>query len=118
MASTEQYPLTPDGRYIVARGRLWRAANPGLTREERQRLVERLMDARRAMAIARRGGEAAAPRQARSQIHAARIALGGHGPPWWTDGAPDLDRHLVRDSPYAQWFADRQARNPPDDAQR
>ena len=32
-APAEQYPLTPDGRYLVVRGRQWRAANPGLTRE-------------------------------------------------------------------------------------
>ncbi|MBT2305298.1 hypothetical protein J7E70_33385 [Variovorax paradoxus] len=36
----------------------------------------------------------------------ARIALGGQDPPWWTDGAPDLDHHLVSDSLYAQWFAE------------
>jgi hypothetical protein len=96
-------------RAIVARGRPWRAANPGLNREERQRLVERLMDARRALATSRRDGEAAALRQARTQLNAARIALGGHGPLWRPDGAPDLDRHRVRNSPYAQWFADREA---------
>jgi hypothetical protein len=25
---------------------------------------------------------------------------------WWKDGAPDLNRHKVKDSPYAQWYAD------------
>ena len=59
-APAGQYPLTPDGRYLVVRGRLWRAANPGLAREERHYLVDRLMDARRAVAAARRSGEAAA----------------------------------------------------------
>ena len=103
----EQYPPAPDGRYLVVRGRLWRAANPGLTREVRQYLVDRLMDARRAVAAARRSGEAATLRQARDQVNAAKLALGERGPVWWTDGAPDLNRHLVRKTPYANWFAER-----------
>ena len=114
-ALAEQYPLTPDGRYIVVRGRLWRAANPGLTREERQHLVDRLMDARRAVAAARRSGEAAARRQARAQVNAAKLALGERGPVWWTDGTPDLNRRLVRNTPYANWFAERTGKSRPDD---
>jgi hypothetical protein len=35
-------PLTPDGRYIVVRGRLWRASNPGLTPEAGQGYVNDL----------------------------------------------------------------------------
>jgi hypothetical protein len=26
-----KHPVTPDGRYFVVRGRLWRPANPGLS---------------------------------------------------------------------------------------
>jgi hypothetical protein len=26
---------------------------------------------------------------------------------WWTDGAPDLNRHKVKDSPYAQWYREQ-----------
>lgn len=117
-APAEQYPLTPDGRYLVVRGRLWRAANPGLTREERQYLVDRLMCARRAVAAARRSGEAAALRQARDQVNAAKLALGERGPVWWTDGAPDLNRHRVRKTPYANWFAERIGKASPDEPQR
>ena len=36
--------VTPDGRYIVVRGRLWRATNPSLPEPERQRLTQALMD--------------------------------------------------------------------------
>lgn len=108
--AVEQYPLTLDGRYIVVRGRLWRAANPGLTREERQRLVEQLMTARRAVAAARRSGEAAALKLARNQVHAAKLALGERGAVWWTDGAPDLNRRLIHRTPYADWYAARDAR--------
>ena len=114
----EQCPLTPDGRYIVVRGRLWRAANPGLSREERQRLVERLMDARRAIAAARRSGEGAALHRAREQLNAVKLALGERGPVWWTDGTPDFNRRLVRNSPYASWFAERGGSNASADLRR
>lgn len=42
---------------------------------------------------------------ARRRIDAAKQALGERGPVWWTDGAPDYNRHLARNSPYADWFA-------------
>ena len=89
--------LTPDGRYIVVRGRLWRATNPSLPEPERQRLTEALMDARRAVKAAR----AAADRDAED----AKQALGERGPVWWTDGAPDLNRKMARNTAYADWFA-------------
>ena len=38
---------TPDGRYIVVRGRLWRTANPALSEAARSEFVAALMDARR-----------------------------------------------------------------------
>ncbi len=40
---------TPDGRYLIVRGHLWRAANPHLSDATRTRLVAALMDARRAV---------------------------------------------------------------------
>ena len=42
---------TPDGRYIVVRGRLWRATNPSLTEAERSRWVHALQDARRRIKV-------------------------------------------------------------------
>jgi hypothetical protein len=60
------YPVTPDGRYFVVRGRLWRRANPALAAEQRQHLVKALMAARRAVAAARRR-TIAAPRTRRTQ---------------------------------------------------
>ena len=42
------YPVTPDGRYVVVRGRLWRCANLNLSDERRAELVQALMSARRA----------------------------------------------------------------------
>jgi hypothetical protein len=90
---------TPDGRYIVVRGRLWRASNPVLSPERRQELVDELSRARRAVAAARRVG--ADESQAHADCDAAKRALGERGPVWWTDGAPDLNRHLVRTTVYA-----------------
>jgi recombinational DNA repair protein RecR len=44
-----KHPVTPDGRYFVVRGRLWRVGNPQLDEAEREELVKRLMAARRAV---------------------------------------------------------------------
>ena len=32
-------------------------------------------------------------------------ALGERGPAWWDDGAPDLNRHVAKNTPYAHWYA-------------
>lgn len=99
-------PLTtPDGRYIVVRGRLWRRANPHLPEADRQRLVRALMAARRSVSAARRAGQDEA--DAHAAVNAAKVALGERGAVWWTDGAPDLNRHMVRTTPYAAWFAEQ-----------
>ena len=92
---------TPDGRYIIVRGRLWRAANPHLPAAERDRWVRELMAARSAVGRARRAGDRAALAEAGQRVDVAKIALGERGPVWWTDGAPDLNRHLVKNTPYA-----------------
>nr|WP_314628722.1 hypothetical protein [uncultured Noviherbaspirillum sp.] len=99
------YPVTPDGRYFVVRGRLWRTTNPALPEESRARLTSELMAARRAVKSAGRNGDAEAMRAARSAVDAAKVALGERGPVWWTDGAPDYNRHLARNTPYASWYA-------------
>nr|WP_207191666.1 hypothetical protein [Paracraurococcus ruber] len=99
------YPVTPDGRYFVVRGRLWRCANPNLADAQRTRLIAALMAARRSKQQAMRAGDDAAREAARAQVDAAKIALGERGPVWWDDGAPDFNRHLARNSPYAAWFA-------------
>jgi len=100
------HPVTPDGRYFVVRGRLWRCSNPALTTDDRSRLVAELMAARRRVAEAKRAGDEAALATARAAVDAAKHALGERGPPWWTDGAPDYNRYLVRNSPYAAWYAE------------
>ena len=97
--------VTPDGRYIVVRGRLWRATNPALAEPERQRLVQVLMDARRAVKVARAAADRDAEDAAHRAVDAAKQALGERGPVWWTDGAPDLNRKMARNTAYADWFA-------------
>ena len=106
MTTGMQHPatLTLDGRYIVVRGRLWRAANPDLSEAVRSALVQQLMQARRDVKAALGSTDAQALRQARAAVQAAKVGLGERGPVWWTDGAPDCNRHLAKNTPYAAWF--------------
>lgn len=97
-------PTTPDGRYLVVDGVLWRRADPSLGPLRRQVLVRELMRARRDVGRALREGNAQAEHEARGRVHIAKVALGERGRPWWTDGAPDLNRHKVAHTPYAEWF--------------
>ncbi|WP_061937505.1 hypothetical protein [Aureimonas sp. AU22] len=96
------YPRTPDGRYFVAKGRLWRCSDPALGEREREAAVHALMDARRAV---RDAGTDAERRAARRGVDAAKQALGERGPVWWTDGARDWTRFAPKNTPYADWFA-------------
>lgn len=98
-----KYPSTPDGRYFVVRGRLWRASDPGLAPDKREQWVSELMSARSAVRTALRTGAGLA--EARRRVEGAKVALGERGPVWWRDGAPDLNRHMAKNTPYADWFA-------------
>jgi hypothetical protein len=100
---TDRYPRTPDGRYFVVNGRLWRCTNPSLPNEERLRLTADLMDARRDVGAALKRGDEAALKAARAAVNDAKVALGERGPVWWTDGAPDFNRRMARTTPYADW---------------
>ena len=97
--------ITPDGRYFAIKGRLWRMANPALTESTRTRLVGDLMDARRAVGSGLRSGDADAVKAARRLVDAAKTALGERGAVWWSDGAPDYNRRMARNTPYADWHA-------------
>lgn len=102
-------PLTRDGRYIVVDGRLWRASDPGLAPEARQALVDALMAARRAVKAALDRADPQALGSARSRVQAAKEGLGERGPPWWDDGAPDLNRRRIEKTPYAGWWRETAA---------
>jgi hypothetical protein len=93
---------TPDGRYLVIKGRLWRKSNPHLSSDMRESLVKQLMEARRALRGRRSEGER---RAARDKVNDAKLGLGERGPVWWSDGSPDLNRKFVENSPYKEWFA-------------
>ncbi|NJC34785.1 hypothetical protein GGR88_002299 [Sphingomonas jejuensis] len=103
-------PRTPDGRYIVHVGRagprLWRATDPRIDPATRDALRQALGRARAGVRLAR--GDPAARAAARAAVDAAKRALGERGPVWWTDGAPDLNRRLIRNTPYAGWWASQE----------
>ncbi len=107
---------TPDHRYLVVNGRLWRAANPALPADARVRFTRDLMAGRRAVRAAKESGDEAALQRARASVNAAKVALGERGAVWWTDGAPDLNRTLVKNSPYAAWYEDVETRGQVADA--
>lgn len=105
MTGPPPHPVTPDGRYFVVRGRLWRCSNPALSEAEHQKLVDELMAARRAVRTALKAG-AAELASARALVDAAKCSLGERGPVWWVDGSPDFDRRMAARTPYARWFSE------------
>ena len=96
------HPVTPDGRYFVAKSRLWRRTDPRLPEAERRDAVKALMRARRAVRDAATDAEV---RVARDAVQAAKERLGERGPVWWDDGAPDEGRRAPWNSSYADWWA-------------
>ena len=100
---SDSFPQTPDGRYFVHSGRLWRRSDPSLPEERREALVRDLMDARRAVGAAKRAGDPEAEREARARVHTAKVGLGERGPTWW--GGEDVNRHAPQNTPYADWWA-------------
>jgi hypothetical protein len=55
--------------------------------DRRQMLVDQLMSARRAVACARRTGDAGSEASARARAHSAKVALGERGEQWWDAAA-------------------------------
>ena len=103
-------PRTPDGRYIVVRGRLWRATNPKLREDDAARLRKDLGKARSDVRRAKLAADDALMKDARRRVQAAKEGLGERGAVWWDDGSPDFNRHLAKNTPYAAWWRERQAR--------
>lgn len=99
-----EFPVTPDGRYFVVKGRLWRRSNPNLDPDVRQRLVGQLMNARRDIAAANRAHDRQAETDARARVNRAKIDLGERGPVWWDEAEGDHNQRLAENSPYASWF--------------
>lgn len=103
-----KYPHTPDGRYFVAKNRLWRCTNPRLDEEEKRNHIKALMKARRAFRTAQQQEDEGALRLARDAVQTAKEALGERGPVWWEDGAPDEGGFAPHNSSYAKWWASQQ----------
>jgi hypothetical protein len=104
-----KYPTTPDLRYFVVKGRLWRMSNPNLTETEREKLTYDLMMARRDVKKQKEREDARAEKWAHAQVDRLKKALGERGPVWWANGDPandtDYNRHKAKDTPYAEWYA-------------
>lgn len=71
---------TPDGRHIVVDGRRWRATDPAIPEDRRVELTRVLMAWRREVRRTRGTDDEKA---ARAGVHAAKVALGERGTPWW-----------------------------------
>jgi hypothetical protein len=80
-----KHPVTPDGRYFVVRGRLWRMVNPGSDEAERYDLVRRLGAARRSVRDAKQSADLKAEAAAHQAVDDVKRALGERGPVWWAD---------------------------------
>lgn len=63
------------------------------------------MRARADVQRALRAGSREAERNARARVHRAKVALGERGSVWWTDGAPDFNRRMAKNTPYAEWYS-------------
>lgn len=104
--SRKAYPETPDGRYFVSKGRLWRKTDPSLCDQERRAAIKALMQARRASQVAQTEEEHS---RARADVDAAKLRLGERGPVWWADGAPDESGQHPASSSYAAWWSGLEA---------
>ncbi|MEV1295268.1 hypothetical protein [Pseudonocardia sp. NPDC049635] len=74
---------TPDGRYVVVRGRRWRAADPALPEDVRSELQQHLGRARAEVGAGKRTGDDGCVAAARERVDAAKRGLGERGTPWW-----------------------------------
>jgi hypothetical protein len=94
-----KHHVTPGGRYFVVRGKLWRMSNPNIDPKWRAVLVHELMDARQCVKDAKSAGDQKAEAEAHRAVDKGKQALGERGPVWWKDGAPDLNRQMVKNTP-------------------
>lgn len=80
LPDSSSYLTTPDGRYFVVHGRLWRMSNPNLSPEVRQLGVDQLMAARREVGRALKNHDKTAEKTARCAVDEAKRLLGERGP--------------------------------------
>ena len=87
---------TEDGRYVVVDGRRWRATDPDIPAERRDELQHVLMAWRREVKRTRGTDEEAT---SRAGVHAAKVALGERGDPWWEQDDETRRSRWERDVP-------------------
>ena len=93
---SEPPEVTPDGRYLVIGGRRWRASDPLIPERRREELTRVLMAWRREVRRTRGTGDEGA---ARAGVHAAKVALGERGTPWWEQSDHERRARWTRDVP-------------------
>lgn len=79
--SDREVERTPDGRWIVVDGRRWRAQDPQLPDDVRERLLHHLGVGRSGVRTAHGDDDAVAAARARVQL--AKTGLGERGQKWW-----------------------------------
>lgn len=78
--------------------------DPSLSAEKRTIFMRALMNARRGVRDAMHIKDGEREKAARKRVHKAKLKLGERGEPWWSDGAPDYNQHLAKNTPYKKWF--------------
>ena len=63
------------------------------------------MKARSSVRAAKLAGNQIEEAAAHRAVDVIKRELGERGPVWWTDGTPDFNRHAVKETPYAKWYA-------------
>jgi hypothetical protein len=63
------------------------------------------MAARRAVRDAKKAVDPEAEAAAHRAVDDVKRLLGERGPVWWNDGSPDLNRHMAKNTSYADWCA-------------
>lgn len=92
MQGDKERRTTPDGHFVVVRGRRWRATDPAVPDDPAARLRSHLMAARRAVRAALADNDQDAERAARARVHRAKVALGERGTPWWEQSAEEREQ--------------------------
>lgn len=93
---------TPDGHYVLIKGRRWRATDPLIPDDVNARLRSELMSARRAVGAALRAQNEPAERHARGRVQATKVALGERGTPWWEQSEDERRARWERGLPLAE----------------
>lgn len=87
--------MTDAPHFIEIDGRRWRTTDPAIPEPLRKELVDELMRARRAVGVLIKAGDDDLLADARGQVHAAKVALGERGEPWWDAPSDDGRRDRI-----------------------